>query len=37
VVIDETGIVEEGTHEALLARDGAYAVLHKAQFGYLAG
>ena len=37
VVIDETGIVEEGTHEALLARDGAYAVLHKAQFGFLAG
>ncbi len=37
VVIDETGIVEEGTHEALLAKDGAYAVLHKAQFGYLAG
>jgi ATP-binding cassette subfamily B protein len=36
VVIDETGIVEEGTHDALLARDGAYAVLHKAQFGYLA-
>jgi len=37
VVIDETGIVEEGSHDALLARDGAYAVLHKAQFGYLAG
>lgn len=36
VVIDETGIVEEGTHEVLLAREGAYAVLHKAQFGYLA-
>jgi ATP-binding cassette subfamily B protein len=36
VVIDETGIVEEGTHDALLARNGAYAVLHKAQFGYLA-
>jgi ATP-binding cassette subfamily B protein len=36
VVIDETGIVEEGTHDALLARDGAYAVLHKAQFGHLA-
>jgi ATP-binding cassette subfamily B protein len=37
VVIDETGIVEEGTHDGLLARDGAYAVLHKAQFGYIAG
>jgi len=37
VVIDETGIVEEGSHDALLASDGAYAVLHKAQFGYLAG
>lgn len=37
VVIDETGIVEEGPHADLLARDGAYAVLHKAQFGYLAG
>ncbi|WEK02882.1 MAG: ABC transporter ATP-binding protein [Candidatus Devosia phytovorans] len=37
VVIDETGIVEEGSHDTLLAEDGAYAVLHKAQFGYLAG
>jgi len=36
VVLDETGIVEEGSHDDLLARDGAYAVLHKAQFGYLA-
>ncbi|KKC41420.1 multidrug ABC transporter ATP-binding protein [Devosia epidermidihirudinis] len=36
VVIDETGIVEEGTHDALLAKDAAYARLHKAQFGYLA-
>jgi len=36
VVMDETGIVEEGPHGALLARDGAYAILHKAQFGYLA-
>ena len=36
VVMDETGIVEEGPHGALLARDGAYATLHKAQFGYLA-
>jgi ATP-binding cassette subfamily B protein len=32
VVIDETGIAEEGTHEALLARDGAYRRLHDAQF-----
>jgi len=33
VVVDETGIVEEGSHAALLARDGAYAALHRAQFG----
>lgn len=37
VVIDETGIVEQGRHEALLEAGGAYAVLHRAQFGYLAG
>lgn len=37
VVVDETGIVEEGSHQALLARDGAYARLHRAQFGELAG
>jgi ATP-binding cassette subfamily B protein len=36
VVVDETGIVEEGTHTQLLTRDGAYAQLHNAQFGYLA-
>ena len=35
VVLDETGIVEEGPHAELLARDGAYAHLHKAQFGGL--
>uniref|UniRef100_UPI002AFE34E7 ABC transporter ATP-binding protein n=1 Tax=Devosia sp. TaxID=1871048 RepID=UPI002AFE34E7 len=33
VVVDETGIVEEGSHAALLERDGAYAALHRAQFG----
>lgn len=36
VVVDETGIVEQGPHEALLAQGGAYANLHKAQFGSLA-
>ena len=34
VVVDETGIVEEGGHDALLARGGAYAALHRAQFGH---
>ena len=36
VVVDETGIVEEGPHQDLLARKGAYAHLHAAQFGALA-
>ncbi|SMQ85291.1 ATP-binding cassette, subfamily B [Devosia lucknowensis] len=36
VVVDETGIVEAGPHAELLARDGAYAHLHRAQFGGLA-
>ncbi len=35
VVVDETGIVEEGGHDALLARGGAYAALHRAQFGHM--
>jgi ATP-binding cassette subfamily B protein len=35
IVIDEAGIVEEGGHDALLRRDGAYARLHRAQFGRL--
>lgn len=32
VVVDETGIVEQGSHRALLAAHGAYARLHRAQF-----
>jgi ATP-binding cassette subfamily B protein len=35
VVIDEAGIVEQGSHGALLERDSAYARLHRAQFGLL--
>ncbi|MBL8130014.1 MAG: ABC transporter ATP-binding protein [Chloroflexia bacterium] len=33
VVIDETGIAEQGTHAELLAKDGLYRRLHQAQFG----
>jgi ATP-binding cassette subfamily B protein len=32
VVVDRTGIVEQGRHMELLARDGAYTRLHDAQF-----
>ena len=33
LVIDEGQIVEQGDHESLLAKQGAYAQLHKLQFG----
>jgi len=33
VVVGTAGIVEAGTHEALLAGGGAYRALHEAQFG----
>jgi ATP-binding cassette subfamily B protein len=37
VVVDETGIVEQGSHRGLLAGDGIYARLHRAQFSGSAG
>ncbi|WP_369790967.1 ABC transporter ATP-binding protein [Rouxiella sp. WC2420] len=32
VVVDKEGIIEQGTHQALLAKAGRYAALHAAQF-----
>ena len=32
VVVNDGQIVESGTHEVLLAKDGAYASLYKMQF-----
>ena len=35
VVVSAEGIVEQGSHDQLLKRDGAYARLHRAQFGHM--
>jgi ATP-binding cassette subfamily B protein len=32
IVLTEEGIVEQGTHDALLARNGVYAKLYSKQF-----
>lgn len=32
VVVTESGVSEQGTHEALIAQDGVYASLHRSQF-----
>jgi len=37
LVVDAGRIVEEGTHEALLARNGEYAEMYRLQMGHLAG
>jgi ATP-binding cassette subfamily B protein len=37
VAIDDEGIQEEGTHDELLTREGLYAKLYRAQFGYANG
>lgn len=34
VVVDNGGIIEQGSHQDLLAHSGVYASLHQAQFGY---
>jgi ATP-binding cassette subfamily B protein len=34
VVVDETGVAEQGRHQDLVVADGIYRRLHEAQFGY---
>jgi ATP-binding cassette, subfamily B, bacterial len=35
VVVDESGVAEEGRHDELIAAGGIYRRLHTAQFGAL--
>ena len=37
VVVDETGVAEQGRHSELLAGDGPYSRLHAAQFEDVVG
>jgi ABC-type multidrug transport system fused ATPase/permease subunit len=37
VVVDTGRLVEEGTHPALLARNGLYAEMYRLQMGHLTG
>ena len=37
IVLDSGRIVEEGTHDQLLARGGLYAEMYRLQMGHLAG
>jgi ATP-binding cassette, subfamily B, bacterial len=37
IALEDGRIVEEGTHEALLARNGLYAEMYRMQMGHLAG
>jgi ATP-binding cassette subfamily B protein len=36
VVVDETGVAEQGRHHELVAMDGIYRRLHEAQYGAVA-
>ena len=36
VVVDETGVAEQGRHHELVAVDGIYRRLHEAQYGSVA-